>query len=333
MSWTKVRYFASKFQYTLETNVTAHFIRNGKSRMSRAICDLDSMARWAVTGTPIQNRLGDLVSLLKFIRVYPYDNPERFDTDISQIWKSGKEQDAVTRLQRLSACLLLRRAKETIDLPARRDFLLSIQLSQEERKVYNELREQTITKIDEALHKVSGTSRTGGYVSVLQQIESLRLFCNLGLQYHSRHEKNFQFSDWSRVAQSTFNAESELHSITCLKCLSTLDVSESLLDDSTNRRLPLFFSCLRFICGECVREIEINGRNPTCGHRPLCPVSTVSPSGTLLEEISNLMIDEARPDSNFTSLPSKVEALIKDLQTVPADVKWYPDILRSLTSS
>ncbi|KAE8445744.1 hypothetical protein EG329_012923 [Mollisiaceae sp. DMI_Dod_QoI] len=141
----------------------AHFIRNGNSRMARAICDLDSMARWAVTGTPIQNRLGDLVSLLKFIRVHPYDDPERFDADISQVWKSGNDQDAIQRLQRLSACLMLRRAKGTINLPPRRDCLLPVQLTHEERAVYNELREQTISKIDEALHKDSGTSRDRGY--------------------------------------------------------------------------------------------------------------------------------------------------------------------------
>ncbi|KAF8856920.1 hypothetical protein BDZ45DRAFT_715184 [Acephala macrosclerotiorum] len=299
----------------------AHFIRNGNSRMARAICDLDSVARWAVSGTPIQNRLGDLVSLLKFIRVHPYDDPERFDADISQVWKSGKDQNAIKRLQRLSACLLLRRAKGTINLPPRRDFLLPIQLTHEERAVYNELREQTIIKIDEALQKDSGTSRARGYVSVLQQIESLRLFCNLGLQYHSRHEKNLQPSDWSRVAQPTFNAQSEMHSITCLQCSSILDVSESLLDDSTTRQTPLFFSCLGFVCAECLSENRRTNRESTCGYRSSCPVATVSTSSTVLEEVSDLIIHKARLEPTFTSLPSKVEALITDLQTVAPDVK------------
>lgn len=291
--------------------------------MARAICDLDSVARWAVSGTPIQNRIGDLVSLLKFIRVHPYDDPERFEADISQVWKSGKEQDAIKRLQRLSACLLLRRAKGTINLPPRRDFLLPIQLSHKERTVYNELRELAIVKIDEALHHNPGTSRTRGYVSVLQQIESLRLFCNLGLHYHSRHEKVSQPFEWSNVAQSTFNSESEMHAITCLKCSSTLDVSESILDDSTTRQAPLFFSCLRLVCAECLSENRATSREPTCGHRPSCPASTVSTGSIVLEEVSASTMSMAQLGPTFNSLPSKIEALVKDLQSVPPDVQWY----------
>ncbi|KAK8048196.1 hypothetical protein PG994_009926 [Apiospora phragmitis] len=97
------------------------FIRNVKSRMAKSVCILDAKARWAVTGTPIQNRLSDFAALLQFIRVYPYDDTRRFDVDIANLWKAGEETEAVDRLQRLSNYLLLRRPKYTIDLPARCD--------------------------------------------------------------------------------------------------------------------------------------------------------------------------------------------------------------------
>ncbi|KAJ2988129.1 hypothetical protein NUW58_g4138 [Xylaria curta] len=112
----------------------AHFIRNGNARMARAVCDLEATSRWAVTGTPIQNRLGDLASLLKFVRAYPYTDPKQFDADISRPWKSGEDEEAVKRLKRLSACLLLRRPKGALDLPPRRDLVYKVEFMPEEKE-------------------------------------------------------------------------------------------------------------------------------------------------------------------------------------------------------
>lgn len=51
----------------------AHVIRNPKSGVSQAVCRLRSVRRWAVTGTPVQNKELDMYSLLRFLRVSPFD--------------------------------------------------------------------------------------------------------------------------------------------------------------------------------------------------------------------------------------------------------------------
>jgi SNF2-related domain len=300
---------------------SAHFIRNGNSKMARAACALDATARWAITGTPIQNRLTDLASLLKFIRAYPYTDPKQFDADITRLWKSGQDEEAVKRLKHLSASLLLRRGKGTIHLPPRRDTKCPVGFTNDERTIYNSAREQTIMRIDEALQKNSEISRIGIYVNALQQIESLRLICNMGLYYHTRHNKSLEaedFSGWSGVAQQTFNSQREMGPIICLQCPGTLELTDDLITTQQDAR---FFKCLRFICGDCSHKLSSGRHSVSCGHRPACSVASVSINSSELEEIPNLTSLSAK--SLTQSLPSKVEALIADLNSQPRDVKWY----------
>ena len=53
-----------------------HVIRNPKFGLSQAVRRLRANRRWVVTGTPIQNRELDFYSLLRFLRVRPFDQLE-----------------------------------------------------------------------------------------------------------------------------------------------------------------------------------------------------------------------------------------------------------------
>ena len=48
----------------------AHCVRNPRVQTSMAVCKLQAHARWAVTGTPIQNTLLDMYSLLKWVKTF-----------------------------------------------------------------------------------------------------------------------------------------------------------------------------------------------------------------------------------------------------------------------
>ncbi|KAM0676382.1 DNA repair protein rad16 [Gurleya vavrai] len=50
----------------------AHYIKDSKSNTSTAIMALNSDFRWGLTGTPVQNRVGDLYSLVRFLRLDPH---------------------------------------------------------------------------------------------------------------------------------------------------------------------------------------------------------------------------------------------------------------------
>ncbi|KAI1742970.1 SNF2 family N-terminal domain-containing protein [Xylaria scruposa] len=296
----------------------AHFIRNVNSTMSRAVCALSASSRWAVSGTPVQNRLSDLSSLLKFIQASPYNDTKKFETDISSLWKSGEDEEAIKRLQYLSACLILRRAKGTINLPPRKDLLCPVEFLSGEKELYETLKQQAILSIDEAVSGQHGGSRPGVYANALQRIESLRLFCDLGLQYHARHETPDDYN-WSKIAQQTFNSKRGIDPIFCLDCSLSLDFVESLLDepDSLNPE-PQFSSCLKFFCSDCIRKLKRDNRSVECGHKPTCAVASVSTSGEVFEEMPATLF---RAPSVATRLSSKIEALVTDLKRLPRNTK------------
>lgn len=53
-------------------------IRNHQTALSRAVCELAAENRWAVTGTPMQNKVMDIYAILKFLRVAPFNDLEHF---------------------------------------------------------------------------------------------------------------------------------------------------------------------------------------------------------------------------------------------------------------
>ncbi|XP_059121946.1 transcription termination factor 2 [Peromyscus eremicus] len=118
----------------------AHNVKNPQIQTSIAVCKLQAQARWAVTGTPIQNNLLDMYSLMKFLRCSPFD-------DFS-LWKSQVDNGSLKggeRLSILTRSLLLRRTKDQLDstgkplvpLPQRRLQLHRLKLSEAEQAVYD----------------------------------------------------------------------------------------------------------------------------------------------------------------------------------------------------
>lgn len=300
----------------------AHLIRNSDSQMARAVCALNSVSRWAVTGTPIQNHINDLAALLRFLGIYPYSEKRVFDADISHLWKTGKADEAVKRLKRLAGCLLLRRPKGIVQLPPRQDQALYVEFDHRERELYDQARTRVIARIDESLR--IGTQVTSSFVSILQQIEAMRMICNLGLLYPSRHDtphepsRAVESDDWQDLAQSAFNYHFDMVPVQCHSCSFALDQRCNPFADVETVK-PLFSRCWRFICSSCAQQATRRIAASNCGHVPPCSIAPVSASPLRLEESPlSLSLDKLREISYY---PTKVKALIEDLEGQSSDVK------------
>ncbi|XP_016399133.1 transcription termination factor 2-like [Sinocyclocheilus rhinocerous] len=118
----------------------AHNIKNPKVQTSMAVCKLRARSRWAVTGTPIQNNLLDMYSLLKFLRCSPFDEYKLWKAQVDNGSKRGGD-----RLNILTRALLLRRTKDQRDatgkplvsLPDRTCEVHRLKLSEDEQAVYD----------------------------------------------------------------------------------------------------------------------------------------------------------------------------------------------------
>ncbi|NXF08759.1 TTF2 factor, partial [Smithornis capensis] len=120
----------------------AHNIKNPRTQTAIAVCKLRASARWAVTGTPIQNNLLDMYSLLRFLRCSPFD-----EYKVWKYWVDNNTKKGGERLSLLTRSLLLQRTKDQLDsagkplvsLPQRSTQLHQLKLSAEEQSVYNVL--------------------------------------------------------------------------------------------------------------------------------------------------------------------------------------------------
>ncbi|EHK23695.1 uncharacterized protein TRIVIDRAFT_123181 [Trichoderma virens Gv29-8] len=92
----------------------AHTIKNRNAKATKACCALQSEYRWCLSGTPMQNNLEELQSLIKFLRIRPYDDIKAWKDQIELPMKGGKGHIALGRLHSFLRCFMKRRTKEIL---------------------------------------------------------------------------------------------------------------------------------------------------------------------------------------------------------------------------
>ena len=92
----------------------AHSIKNRNAKSTLACCALNSWYRWCLTGTPMQNNLDELQSLIKFLRIKPYCDLPKWKDQVTQPMKNGKGWLAIRRLQAMLQIFMKRRTKDIL---------------------------------------------------------------------------------------------------------------------------------------------------------------------------------------------------------------------------
>jgi len=303
--------------------VPAHTIRNRATAMARASCAIHATNRWAITGTPIQNRVTDFASLLEFLNIYPFSNPKIFDTEIAKPWLKSADKD-ISRLKKLVNCISLCRTKAIIDLPKREDLIHNLDFSPEEQEFYDKAKEGTIRKLDYALS--SNSLQPGQYLNALQWLNELRLICNHGL-VHSKRDSNKgpmitpqDTQTWNKAtANKAFETIVCANEAICSVCGNGLTDGAGGGSNSDFPK-PYLAKCLTLTCGSCVKDSPSGQPVPTCSHIPLCKSVEVSWTPDI---ISCATVGKPLPDIPEDQISTKLKTLLKDLQTCTKGEKRY----------
>ena len=92
----------------------AHSIKNRNAKMTKAAYDLKAVYRWCLTGTPMQNNLDELQSLIRFLNIKPYCQLASWREQIALPMKNGRGGIAMKRLQFFLRAFMKRRTKEVL---------------------------------------------------------------------------------------------------------------------------------------------------------------------------------------------------------------------------
>ncbi len=116
----------------------AQFVKNPASKAYQAVRRLRARVKIALTGTPLENNLMDLWSLLSITAPGLFPDPKRF-TDVYRKPIEGGDADVLARLHRRTRPLILRRTKSTVatELPDKQEQIVPVPLSSAHRKLYD----------------------------------------------------------------------------------------------------------------------------------------------------------------------------------------------------
>jgi len=159
----------------------AQAIKNPDSQVARAAYALSAEFRIAMTGTPVENRLDELWSLMHFANRGLLGGRREFDAEFARPVADGFASAAANLRQRIRPFVMRRRKAEVApELPPRTEATLKVVLDERERAVYDAVRASTQAEL---VASMSGTDEKG--FSVMKALEALlrlrQAACHRGL--------------------------------------------------------------------------------------------------------------------------------------------------------
>ncbi|MEZ0370518.1 MAG: DEAD/DEAH box helicase, partial [Candidatus Sericytochromatia bacterium] len=158
----------------------AQNIKNPETQQARVARALPSRWRIALTGTPVENHVGDLWALMDFLNPRLLGNRQSFQESFLTPIQRWQDKEALARLKRLVSPFVLRRLKSdksiVAELPDKLEMKVHCTLTREQASLYLAV----LRDLEHALEHVSGIERRG---LILASLTRLKQICNHPAQY------------------------------------------------------------------------------------------------------------------------------------------------------
>ncbi len=170
----------------------AQHIKNVDTKQRRAIKQLRATHRLALTGTPIENRLKELWSLIDVLNPAFLGSFQHFQEAFIKPIERDRDQEQVNTLQKLIHPFILRRKKSDevleLGLPEKQEQIHKVTLSVEQAALYQAV-------VDDILSKLSTVSQLERRALILKSLTKLKQVCNHPAQFLktddvSQHDSN-----------------------------------------------------------------------------------------------------------------------------------------------
>lgn len=184
----------------------AQYIKNQGTQNAKAVKKIQAVRRFALTGTPIENRLGELWSIFDYLMpgfLYSYARFRRiFEMPLSK----DRDERVVSRLHNMISPFILRRLKKDVltELPEKCDTLLYPVLEGEQKKLYT----ANAAQLKKFLEHESEDSFRRNRTTILADLTRLReICCAPSLVYEDFHAPNAKLEALMELVHSCLEGE------------------------------------------------------------------------------------------------------------------------------
>ncbi|XP_058216059.1 DNA repair protein RAD5A [Rhododendron vialii] len=301
----------------------AHSIKSSKSQSSVAAAALTADRRWCLTGTPIQNNLEDIYSLLRFLRVEPWGNWAWWNKLVQKPFEEGDER-GLKLVQSILRPIMLRRTKFSTDKEGRPILVLPhadvkvvyCELTEAEKDFYEALFKRSKVKFDQFVEQGRVLHN---YASILELLLRLRQCCDHPFLVMSRGDTQ-EFSDLNKLAKRFLKGGQDLVEGEAKDVPSRAYIQEVVeeLRKGEEGECPICLEafedavltpCAHRLCRECLLA---SWRTATSGLCPVCR-KTISKQDLITVPTENrFQIDI---EKNWVE-STKVAVLLRELENV-----------------